>query len=410
MHLRFLFLPLTALVLAACGDQGPVPQSYDPPGSTITTGRAITDQPRRTIGFRDTGVWVSNEYLGARLSDFVHVEDSLYRAVVRPENAPINNSAWYGFAVWADVPDTILIELSYEDGTHRYVPKLSRDRAIWAPIAAGDYAPDTTAGTATLRLAVGPDTTWVSAQEPWTSDRFDEWSSGLAGTERVDIGKSLRGRPIRLISFGNEQSPEGFVLVISRQHPPEVTGTLAMKAFVETLLADDPEAAAFRARYRVLVVPLVNPDGVDEGHWRHSAGGIDLNRDWLDFNQPEVAVVRDAMVAEVEQAGAPVVFAIDFHSTQEDIFYTHIRDLETNRPGLVDAWLDSIRTGVQGYELVEEASGLGSPVSKNWFYEQFEATSVTYEVGDEQDRDLIDRIASTAARSLMDVLAEETGS
>ncbi len=409
MHPRFLLLPVVILALGACGDRGPIPESYDPPGSTITTGRPISDQPRRTIGFRETGVWVSNEYAGARLSDFVHVEDSLYRAVIRPENAPINNSAWYGFAIWADAPDTIAVELTYEDGTHRYVPKLSRDRATWQPIVDEDYAPDTTAGTATLRLAVGPDTTWVSAQEPWISGRFDAWTAGLPGVVRTDIGESLRGRPIRMVSFGRESSPEGLVMVISRQHPPEVTGTLAMKAFVETLLGDGPQEDAFRSRFRVLVVPLVNPDGVDGGHWRHSAGGIDLNRDWLDFNQPEARHVRDAMVSEAERTGAPVVFAIDFHSTQEDVFYTHSRDLVPNRPGLLDAWLDSIRVAVPGYELVEEASGLGSPVSKNWFFEALGATSVTYEVGDEQDRDLIDRVASSAARALMAVLERNGG-
>jgi predicted deacylase len=185
-----------------------------------------------------------------------------------------------------------------------------------------------------------------------------------------------------------------------------VTGTLALKAFLEELLADDPEAAAFRARYRVLVVPLVNPDGVDEGHWRQNAGGVDLNRDWLNFNQPEVRLVRDAFVSTVRDAGAPVAFTIDFHSTQDDIFYTHTRDLETNRPGLLDAWLDSIRAAVPGYELVEEASGLETPVSKDWFYEAFDATSVTYEVGDEQDRALIARVAAASARSLMRLLTQ----
>jgi hypothetical protein len=395
-----------SLALAACGGRGSAPEPYDPPGSTITTGRPVFDQPRRTIGFRETGVWVSNEYAGARLSDFVQVEDSLYRALIRPENAPVNNSAWYGFALWADAPDTIVVELSYEDGTHRYRPKLSRDRIAWRPVADGDYAPDTTSGTARLRLAVGPDTVWVSAQEPWTSRTFDAWTAGLPGVERSVIGESVRGRPIRLVSFGGGAAPEGFVLVISRQHPPEVTGTLALKAFLEELLADDPEAAAFRARYRVLVVPLVNPDGVDEGHWRQNAGGVDLNRDWLNFNQPEVRLVRDAFVSTVRDAGAPVVFTIDFHSTQEDVFYTHTRDLETNRPGLLDAWLDSIRAAVPGYELVEEASGLETPVSKDWFYEAFDATSVTYEVGDEQDRALIARVAAASARSLVRLLTQ----
>ena len=41
----------------------------------------------------------------------------------------------------------------------------------------------------------------------------------------------------------------------------------------------------------VIVYPLMNPDGVDEGHWRHNTGGIDLNRDWAHYNQPETRQV-----------------------------------------------------------------------------------------------------------------------
>ena len=32
----------------------------------------------------------------------------------------------------------------------------------------------------------------------------------------------------------------------------------------------------------------MNPDGVDLGHWRHNANGVDLNRDWSYYNQPEI--------------------------------------------------------------------------------------------------------------------------
>jgi len=403
---------VVSLVLPGCGPGEPQAELYDPPGSTSTTGRPITDQPRRTIGFRDTGVWVTNEFAGARLSDFVRTEDNVYRATIRPENAPINNSAWYGFKIWSDRPDTVTVEFVYEDGTHRYWPKLSRDGTTWKPAADAAYVADTTAGTARLRLAVGPDTTWVSAQELRTSRFFDAWTAGLAarpGVERTVIGESVRGRPIRMLAFGGGGTPEGYVLVIGRQHPPEVTGTLALVAFLETLLSDDPLAVAFRERFRVLAVPLVNPDGVDLGHWRHNAGGVDLNRDWLDFNQPEVRQVRDTFVSAVEAADVPVVFAIDFHSTQTDVFYTHVRDLETNRPGLIDAWLQAIRDGVPGYTVVDESSDLGIPLAKNWFLETFGATSVIHEVGDEQDRELLARVARTSAEALMGLLTGGPG-
>ncbi len=198
-----------------------------------------------------------------------------------------------------------------------------------------------------------------------------------------------------------------YVLVISRQHPPEVTGTLAVLSFLETLAGESKRARAFRQRFTVLAVPLMNPDGVDNGHWRHNAGGVDLNRDWLAFNQPEARHVSKVFRKLTAQPGVKIYFGIDFHSTQEDVFYTLSRDLETDPSGFTDAWLDEIRKAFPDYYVNDDPSGLGSPVSKNWFYETFGVPAVTYEVGDESDRALIRRLAAGTAKAMMDLLLKE---
>ncbi len=405
----FLFtVSMALLLLVGCRQTGDLPLSYDPPGSTVTTTREITPQKKRTIGFQQAGVWVSNEFAGARLNDFYQTDDATFTAVIRPENAPINNSAWYAFKIWARRTQTVKIHLTYEDGDHRYVPKLSHDGAAWTPLDVASYAHDTTNGTATLRLHVGPDTLWVAAQELITSTTFARWIDDLARrpyvTQRV-VGRSVQGRPLRMIEITEAADPAGYVLVISRQHPPEVTGTLAALPFLETLAGESDLARAFRRRFAVVAVPLMNPDGVDNGHWRHNAGGVDLNRDWLHFNQPEGRLVSDAFLELKDNA--PVFFAIDFHSTQEDVFYTLSRDLETDPPGFTDAWLDAIRVAFPDYYVNDEPFGLGSPVSKNWFYQSFDAPAVTYEVGDESDRALIRWLSTGAAEAMMELLLDE---
>ena len=55
----------------------------------------------------------------------------------------------------------------------------------------------------------------------------------------------------------------------------------------------------------------------------------------------------------------------------------------------------------------DEPFGLGSPVSKSWFYEAFNASAVTYEVGDESDRALIRRLSTGAAEAMMELLLDE---
>jgi cytosolic carboxypeptidase protein 6 len=397
---RLLTIVLAAAILPGCGRSGDTPLSYDPPGSTITTSKPIEKQARQTWTLGQIGV--SNEYAGARLNGMSVVNDTLLEGLILPENAPINNSAWYGFKIWSSSSRSVWVRLSYRDGDHRYVPKLGQSGTDWTPIDPGDYRFDTTqSDVATFRLDISPDTLWVSAQERMTSSQFDFWTAGMAerfpDVARLDIATSTYGKPIRMLDMGT--GTDEFVLIISRQHPPEVTGTHALIPFVERLAADDDTAAAFRKRYRTLIVPLMNPDGVNDGHWRHNAGGVDLNRDWLNFNQPETRGVAEYFVDRV--GGGTVRFAIDFHSTQEDVFYTTSRDLVPNTPGLIDDWLSDIAADLPDYVVNDDPSGVDSPVSKAWFYKTFSATALTYEIGDEDDRDQIRRVAVAGAESMM---------
>ena len=84
-----------------------------------------------------------------------------------------------------------------------------------------------------------------------------------------------------------------FIVIVGRQHPPEVTGSLNLFPFLATVLGDSSLARQFRARYQLIIYPFLNPDGVALGHWRHNTGGVDLNRDWGPFTQPETRLVRD---------------------------------------------------------------------------------------------------------------------
>ncbi|NNE69494.1 MAG: peptidase M14, partial [Rhodothermales bacterium] len=314
------------------------------------------------------------------------------------------NSAWFGFKAWSETPRSVWMRLEYEDGDHRYIPKLSHDGTNWSPVDPGSFRVDTTGDrrAAEFRLDISPDTLWVSGQERMTSRWYTDWTNLLGGhpdVELSEIGTSTYGKQIRLMDIGSADDANEFVLIISRQHPPEVTGALAVVAFLERLLQEDDLARAFRARYRTLAVPLMNPDGVDDGHWRHNAGGVDLNRDWQAFKQPETRTVSQYFVQTV--GDGTVRFAADFHSTQRDVFYTTSRSLETNTPGLIDQWLGDIADALPDYEVRDDPSGVDSPVSKAWFYKQFRATALTYEVGDEQDRERIRAVSRAGAESMM---------
>jgi hypothetical protein len=59
------------------------------------------------------------------------------------------------------------------------------------------------------------------------------------------------------------------------------------------------------------------------------------------------------------------------------------------------------------YRVDDAPSGLTTPMSRNWFYREFRAPGLIYEVGDQTDRDLIREVAATAARGTMQILLEE---
>ena len=44
---------------------------------------------------------------------------------------------------------------------------------------------------------------------------------------------------------------------------------------------------------------MPNPDGVDSGYWRHNSNGVDLNRDWIEFTQPETKAIKQFLESKV---------------------------------------------------------------------------------------------------------------
>lgn len=385
--------------------------SYDPEGATITTDKPINPQYKRTIGVARDGVWISNEFDGARLNDFFKQNDNLYRAVIEPENHPVNNSPWYAFKMWSYNPRTIQLELSYRHGEHRYIPKISRDGKQWQPIADEHYEADTTNGTATLTLELNQEPLWISAQELITFEDYNQWADSLARlpfVSRDTIGYSHQQRPVERLLIGEllPGQQRGVIILTGRLHPPEVTGNLAARSFIEEITSESDLAKQFRNRFEVWAYPFANPDGVQNGHWRHNGAGVDLNRDWTAFNQPESRAIRDNLLPLQDDTLHTVYYGIDFHSTDEDIFYPINRDIETFPDDFTYYWLDALQNAFPDHDFEIEPFDTSSPITKNWIYHTFGADALTYEVNDAADRDKLKDIARTSARLVMQRLLD----
>lgn len=387
--------------------------SYDPEGVTITTDKPIHPQHKRTIGIAADGVWVTNEYEGARLNDFFKLNDTLYQVTIEPENHPINNSPWYSFKIKSDREKTIWIKLTYIYGTHRYYPKLSHDGHKWHPINTERYYVDTAEGVAYLQLDLSPQYLWVSAQELYTPTDFYQWADSLSLLPYISqytAGYSHQHRPIQRLTITEENKKEkkGVLIIIGRQHPPEVTGYMACMAFIEELASDTELAHRFRQEFEVIAYPFMNPDGAAGGHWRHNAGGVDLNRDWINFNQPETRAVRNDLLKLLRNNPYNrAYYGIDFHSTDHNVFFPINRDVKTFPEDFTYHWIATLKEKMPEYNLAVKPFPTEGPIAKNWMYHAFGIDALTYEVADYADRQEIKDVAQISAKIIMKQLLEK---
>ena len=372
-----------------------------------THTKPVVFQQRQNFVFPN-GIGFNNDFPAARLNGIAQNNDSTFTILIRPENSPVNDSPWYAFKVWADQEVSIKINLTYEHGNHRYWPRISEDGSVWNKVPVKDYHTD--ASGTYFRVQLSADTLWVAAQEVLPSRDASDWSDQMANArvylDKKIIGQSMMGRPIIKLEE-NQQVNKNKIVVISRQHPPEVTGYMAMKAFVETIWGQSELAAKFRKKFDMVVYPMVNPDGVDMGHWRHNAGGVDLNRDWHFYRQPEIKTVFEDITKIVKKKGAKVYFGCDFHSTWSDLFYFNEQDTLAHIPDLIPDLLAGMVELSPGFEPDERPGGYLAPTSKSWFYNYLHAAAVTYEVGDNTDREEIRERAEAAAVSLMTILLKK---
>ncbi len=415
---KYFWVFIVSLLVVSCKSTGEFTGfSYDPPGVTNTNDKEITFQPRRVIGVDSPKVWVSNEFEGARINDFYALNDSVFEVYIEPENFPINNSPWFAFKIWSDDVRMATFQLKYRDASHRYIPKVSswvQPDSSWQEQMELPVEYDSANGTASFRMLLAEDPIIISGQPVHTASDLKPALAerGILGKDFVEIkkvGYSKLGRPIWELEITDVQQQEKapVLAIIGRQHPPEVTGYLASLFFLEELSSESELAKEFRSTFVVRAFPMLNPDGVDLGHWRHNAGGVDLNRDWKNFNQPETQAVREALAVIKDDESREMFYAIDFHSTNENIFYPIDEEVETTPDNFTQEWVQQIIEDNSKVKFSIEEFDTSSPIAKNWFYHTFGIDAVTYEVDDQIEEEKLEQVSRSAARSLMKLLLEK---
>ncbi len=358
---------------------------------TSDSGTSATSQLKKNI-FDAGGVFASNQFDGARLNDFVRLSESNFQATVSPENIPVNASAWFAFQIWSNEKKTIELSVKYTHHKHRYIPKLSTDGRQWFSYEDQvELNSDSTIATFSLKLNDEP--LWVAAQEVISSQKTYDWVDKHVAAKsfltKKSVGKTALNRDVYVVSSEREETSQS-VMLIARQHPPEVPGgSIAFKAFFEEVMSNGIIADDFREKFNIYVFPLLNPDGADLGNWRHNAKGVDLNRDWIDFTQPETQVARDFAKDKVAE-GKIITFGVDFHTSYNGPYLLILDSTNeaASKTRIIPRWIESI--DVDSLEMGDyRRRSQELPYCYNWFFNSFGSEAVTYEEGDEIDRETI---------------------
>lgn len=380
---RLAYVVVFAALLASCSSLGPPA----PTGSVCNAA----------------GYSVSDDFAGARRGlCTITGKNSVRLEILREDDQVSNPSTWYAFKLTPRQAGIAEVVLDYKTWEHRYPPKISNDGKTWQRLDDALVEVSDDEHRAILRVSLDSEPVWISAQELITPDVYNSWNRDVA--QRYDISLSELGRsggdlPINV--FDSNPDAKDVLLLVGRQHPPEVSGTFAFYAFVETLLGESDLARNFRQRYRIIAIPLLNPDGVVGGNWRHNLGGVDLNRDWGPFTQPETKLIAN-LLDDLNDSGSRLRLFIDFHSTTRNLFYTQDATSVTAPPDFTRTWLSNAELRLRDYLFSNEAYPTSDTANgKNYIYKRYGIPTVSYEVGDETDRDLASEAAQVFAEEMM---------
>ncbi len=375
-----------------------------------TTSKKIISQEKKTYLLEGKDVFVSNEFDCARLNGFNILNDSTGVIDVYPENTPINNSAYYAFKAWSKDTKDFYFKFKYpKNYKHRYIPKIKRNN-VWQVIDSSLVYKNDSIVTVKLRLTKDP--IIVAAQEIQSSTDVKSWYSNLIKGKESYVhlkifGTSTLGKNLPVLDiYEGDKKNKDIIVLLTRQHPPEVTGYYAFQEFLKTILKDSDLADKFLKKYRVLAFPIMNPDGVDLGHWRHNANGVDTNRDWSIYNQPEIKQVVSFITKASKKDNGKIILGLDFHSTYKDVFYTNEIRETTALPNFIEDWFAALEANIPNYKVNEASGNSTKPVSKGWFLYGQNAVGITYEIGDATPKDKINIIGKVSAEQMMRVLTK----
>jgi murein tripeptide amidase MpaA len=222
---------------------------------------------------------------------------------IRKDNAS-DFKQWFYFRLQGAAYQTCTLKLlnahecAYPAGWPDYQAVASYDRINWFRVPT--HYED---GVLTIEHTPLSNSVYYAYFEPYSYEQHlnligHAQGSGLCQVH--DLGSTLDGRDLNLLTIGREVESDLKIWITARQHPGETMAEWFVEGLLGRLL--DPQDATARAlldKATFYIVPNMNPDGSVRGNLRTNAAGANLNREWQTptmEKSPEVFLVREKMM------------------------------------------------------------------------------------------------------------------
>lgn len=247
-------------------------------------------------------VTVNSAFDGGNAEFLGQDADGALRLRMRPDEGT-GFMQWFHFRVAGIRGSTCVIhienagEATYPDGFRDYRAVATCDRQTWFRVPT-EYD----GRRLTIRHHGDCDAVYFAYFAPFSSQRHANLvarAQHAPGVRAHVLGRTVDGRDLDMLQFGEDGPGRRRVWLVARQHPGETMAEWWMEGMVQRLTdPDDAVARALMERAVVYMVPNMNPDGSARGYLRSNAAGANLNREWSNpcpERSPEVYHVRGHM-------------------------------------------------------------------------------------------------------------------
>ena len=146
---------------------------------------------------------------------------------------------------------------------------------------------------------------------PYLQNDLDDFMAKQVANPHLtksELAKTRKGTTVDLLRIGKPGQGVQSMMVTARHHACESMASYVLEGFLAEAMSDSVAARAFRERYVLYAVPIVDKDGVQAGDQGKNRSPHDHNRDYgAEPLYPEIRAIQD--LADEKD----IRFAIDFH-------------------------------------------------------------------------------------------------